>query len=238
MFNVKYRLMDEANIDGGEGGGGSEVIEQKPSIDELMATVAQLTESNGKMKGHMNDLLGEKKAEKEKREVAEQAAQQKELEASKNAGDMAKFEEQINEQFAGKETGYQSKIEELNNVILGGKKTEIITELANMFQSPAAAKLMLNSMVKTQYGDNHSVLPEFKGLDGQLVTTDLKSFVEYIKGNEAFASMLTGVNSSGGHDDGSIITTASGSNFDSKTKQNESPDEERARKINEKFKKL
>ena len=169
-----------------------------PSIEELQATIAKMQKDNESMANHQAVLLKEKKEEQAKRQAEEEARQRAELESQKKAGDLEAFEKSLTEQFSAKEAKRQAEIDRLNDMILGGRKSEIISDLAGSFVSPEVAKLMLGNLVTTEHGDGNTVSTSFKGLDGQLVTTDPKAFKEYLMGNELFAPYLKGVDSAGG----------------------------------------
>lgn len=169
-----------------------------PDLETLQATIAKMKEENERMSQHQAVLLKEKKQEQDRRREQEEARQKAELESQKKAGDLEGLEKSLLEQFGTKETKYASEIERLNSMILGGKKSEIIAELAGDFVSPEAAKLMLSALVSTEHGENNTVSTSFKGLDGQLITTDRKAFKEYLMSNEAFSPYLKGPDSSGG----------------------------------------
>ena len=192
-FTDKYQ--EEMPADGDNSG---EPATPAPSNEELMAKLAQYEQDNTSMQGKMAELLTEKKAEQSKRKEADDLRKAADLDSQRKAGDLEAFEKTITEQFGVKETKYSDEISRLNGMILGGRKNEIIADLSNDFISPAAAKLMLGSLISAEHGDNNTISTSFKGLDGQLVTTDPKAFKEYLQNNEVFASLLKGVDSSGG----------------------------------------
>lgn len=200
MFRLKYKYQEEAGAEDGLAGGEAQTKpeENQPSVEELMAQVKQFQDENATMRTHMDELLGEKKAEQQRRKQEEEARKQAELEAQRKAGDLEAFEKTLTEQFGGKEAKLNSEIERLNNMILGGRKNEIIADMASSFVSPEVAKLMLGNLITTEHGENDTISTSFKGLDGQLVTTDPKAFKEYLMNNELFAPYLKGVDSSGG----------------------------------------
>jgi len=161
------------------------------------AITAAITEETGGLKSKIDELLNEKKSEKQKREEAEEARKQSELDAAKAAGKIEEVERAIEERWADKYGKLEKQLGERDGEILGGKKETILESLSSKFVSPEAAKLMLSNMVETVRGDN-GLVTNFKGLDGATLTTDASAFMEHLSSQDSFKPLLKGVDSSGG----------------------------------------
>ena len=113
MFKLekRYKLQDKELLGEGQPAGDSELEGEKLPESVPYAEFLALQESNKKMGQHMETLLGEKKAEKARRQEAERLAEQEALDKSKQANNLEEFERQITSQFETKETGYKSKID-------------------------------------------------------------------------------------------------------------------------------
>lgn len=149
------------------------------------------------LKAKNAELLSEKKAEAQRRKDAEEAAKAKELDAARNAGKIEEVEKALSEKYESQIAQLNGQVESLNGEILSGKASTVLESLAGKFVSPDAAKLMLQPMIDVQRSEN-GVVTSFKGLDGNVITTDPKEFSEYLASEDAFKSMLKGVESSGG----------------------------------------
>lgn len=180
-------------------------LEDFKTDEELNAKVnaiieAKVSEAVGEVSGlkaKVEELLGEKKSEAQRRHEAEEAAKAKELEAAKAAGKIEEVEKALRAQFEKDLSSLKDTNTSLNNEILGGKKETLLESLSSKFVSPETAKLMLSNMVDVVRSDN-GVVTNFKGLDGAVVTTDSSEFVKHISGLDSFKPLMKGVDSSGG----------------------------------------
>lgn len=170
--------------------------------EEQQAAVLALHEAETSgLKSNNAALLEEKRKAKELADEASRKAKEEAdklaLAEAKSAGDLKKLEETITSQFGEKLTEAQRKNELLNERLIGGQRDSLVSELANSFTSPDAAKMILKQMVDVSLTDDGTV-PTFKGMDGNVITTDKAVFADWLKGQDAFKSLIKGVDSSGG----------------------------------------
>ena len=207
MF-LKYQSPEEGEHAAGGGDAGTQTQEPKMPTPEEWASFqsqfAQSQESNQSMQSKMTELLGEAKSAKQAKLDAQQEAR---LADARKTQSLEEFEKELNGQWGVKLGDKDSEIDRLNGLILGGNSDKAITELAGLFASPDAAKLMLSNLVKSEHGEG-GVVTKFNGLDGNLVTTDLKQMAEYLKNSEAFKPFMNGINSSGAIDNNSRPASA------------------------------
>ena len=198
MFNLdkRYKLQEKELA-----GEGQPAVDAEPKAEKAPETVPYaefmtLQESNKKMEQHMETLLGEKKAEKARRQEAEKLAEQEAIEASKKANNLEEFERQITSQFESKETGYKTKLEAFESKLIGQSQKAAQADFVSDFVDQGTATLALNQMIKVTLDDELNPVREFRDLNGNLITTDPKVFKEYLEANHA--SWLKGAQSSGG----------------------------------------
>jgi len=173
-------------------------FEDIKSQEDLDSLIAKAVEDGKKgLEAKVDELLTEKKTEAARRKEAEEAAKLKELEAAKSAGKIEEVEAALSEQWGEKYAKLEQQLQERDNEILASNKNAVLESLASSFTSPEAAKLMLNSMVETVRSET-GIVTNFKGLDGQVVTTDSKKFGEYLASQDSLKPLIKGVNSSGG----------------------------------------
>ena len=165
------------------------------ALDSLIDKAVE--EGKKGLEAKVDELLTEKKTEAARRKEAEEAAKVKELEAAKSAGKIEEVEAALSQQWGEKYAKLEQQLQERDNEILTSNKNAVLESLASSFTSPEAAKLMLNSMVETVRGDS-GIVTNFKGLDGQVVTTDAKTFSEYLSNQDSLKPLIKGVDSSGG----------------------------------------
>lgn len=142
----------------------------------------------------VNELLGEKKSEAEKRKIAEETAK---IEAAKKSGEIETLEKTLRQGFESERKSLSEEIELLKSSILNGKKSEALTEASAIFISPDIGRVMLGQLIDVDRTDS-GVVTKYKNLNGEVVTTNFAEFKEYLKSNDTFKSLLKGADSSGG----------------------------------------
>ena len=138
-----------------------------------------------------DEATAKAKAEAEKAAIAE----------AKKAGDLKALEKSLSEQFSSREAGLNDELSKYKDMVLGGKRDTVVTELSSMFTSPEAGKMLLSQMVEVSAGDTGTVTT-FKDQAGNVVSTDREVFADWIKKQDAFKTLIKGVDSSGGRANG------------------------------------
>lgn len=169
---------------------------------ELAKTLAgQFTEQSDtitKLNQVKENLFDDKAKWKTQNEEALAEAQRIKTDALKQAGDIETLEANWNAERQAIQDGFNEKLGARDKIILGGKKEAVINDLAGQFIEPSIGKMMLDSLVTTNYGEDGSVQVTVKGLDGQPITTDSSKFAETVGSMPQFASLLKGIDASGG----------------------------------------
>ncbi|EIY5055166.1 hypothetical protein ML056_003478 [Klebsiella variicola] len=178
-------LSDEQKAMYAEAGDGYQMqIEGLPDVTGLEAKV--------------NELLGEKKSEAEKRRAAELAAQQAADEHARAAGDVTALENSWRQKLTDTEQRYQSQIEGLN----GSLNTLLVDNVANTLAvklAGEAAPVMLPHIktrlaVEMQDGKPVTRVLDASGKPSALTVDELGA---EFSGNKAFAGVIIGSKASG-----------------------------------------
>lgn len=173
--------------------------EKASALSELFdSAISTVNDELTKIRQVNENLLKDKVKWKEQNENALTEAEKIKNEALRQAGDWETLE-------ANLKAGHQSELDKLKDQIANrdklilGKQTEsVINDLASKFVDPNVGKMMLKNMVTTNYSESGEPVTSLNGLDGQSLTSDVGLFAEKLKGIEGFASVLKGVDSSGG----------------------------------------
>lgn len=171
------------------------------SDEQREAVLALHSKETEGLKANRDTLLEEKR---EATRLAEESAAKAKAEAekaaiaeAKKAGDLKALEQSLAEQSASKEAALNAELDKYKGLVLGGKRDAEIAELSGMFASPEAGKMLLGQMVEVSPSDNGTVTT-FKDASGNVISTDRKVFADWLKGQEAFKSLIKGVDSAGG----------------------------------------
>lgn len=178
--------------------------EKASALSELFdGAISTVNDELTKIRQVNENLLKDKVKWKEQNENALTEAEKIKNEALRQAGDWETLE-------ANLKAGHQSELDKLKDQIANrdklilGKQTEsVINDLASKFVDPNVGKMMLKNMVTTNYSESGDPITSLNGLDGKSLTTDSAAFAETLKGIDGFASVLKGVDSSGGGANGS-----------------------------------
>lgn len=163
------------------------------TVNDELTKIRQVNENllqdKVKWKKQNDEALTE--AEKIKNEALRQAGDWETLEANLKATHQSELDK-LKEQIAGRD-----------KLILGKQNESVINDLASLFKEQSVGKMMLKNMVTTNYSESGEPITSLNGLDGQSLTTDSAAFADTLKNIEGFASVLKGVDSSGGGAGGS-----------------------------------
>lgn len=164
------------------------------------------TETKG-LRENRDSLLQEKQqiktAAEEAQAKAKAEAEKAAIAEAKKAGDLKALEKSLSEQFSSREESLNSELSKYKEMVLGGKKDAVVSELSGMFTSPEAAKMILGQMIEVSPGDNGTVTT-FKDRSGNVVSTDKEMYVDWLKKQDAFKTLIKGVESSGGGANGGL----------------------------------
>jgi hypothetical protein len=153
------------------------------------------------LKANRDELLEEKRQAKEAADEARRLAKEESdklaIATARSANDLKALEETITSQYSEKLTAAERKHQLLNERIVGSERDGLVGDLANIFASPDAGKMILKQMVDVSITDDGTATT-FKGMDGSVITTDKAVFADWLKGQDAFKSLIKGVDSSGG----------------------------------------
>lgn len=179
----------ELGIDEEKASALSELFDSAIStVNDELTKIRQVNENllqdKVKWKKQNDEALTE--AEKIKNEALRQAGDWETLEANLKAGHQSELDK-LKDQLAGRD-----------KLILGKQNESVINDLASLFKEQIVGKMMLKNMVTTNYSESGDPVTSLNGLDGKSLTTDSAAFAETLKGIEGFASVLKGVDSSGG----------------------------------------
>jgi hypothetical protein len=187
MFKLKYRLQEEVNPEGGEGGGGE--APKTYTQEELDAALKGLKDSR-------DALLTEKKQTAAKAREAEEARLKAEQEAAKKMGELDKFEESLRSEFEKEREGFNSQLESLkSNVLVSSKKT-VLNGYLNDFLEPESLDLVAQ-LVKTEF-DGTDVKTQFTDFAGNVITTDPAEFKKWMGNHPAISHLMKADAASGG----------------------------------------
>lgn len=155
------------------------------------------------LKANRDELLEEKRQAKEAADEARRLAKEESdklaIATARSANDLKALEETITSQYSEKLTAAERKHQLLNERIVGSERDGLVGELAGMFppKYAVAGRMMLKQMVDVSLTDD-ATSHTFKDMDGNVVTTDKAVFADWLKGQDAFKSLIKGVDSSGG----------------------------------------
>ena len=202
MFTRKYRLMNEA----GTGEGGGEGGEGEVTIEQLQAALADANKSIEAMQAKNNELLGEKKKEAAKRRDAEAKAQAEAEAKARENGDHEQLLKSSEEARLKLQADYEKLVrsneqKEINNAAL-----KMAGELAEGYN----AEILSESIAKRLRVSDGELKVTDK--NGELTVSTLDELKQAFKGDERYASLLKGNQSSGG-------SASGGSNSGSAAKQ-------------------
>lgn len=171
----------------------SEENEQQEAVRTYTVEEFQsLTDENAKMKAHMDTLLGETKQ-------AKALAKQQADDATKLANDKAKKDgdfEQLYNSSTEQANGYRTQLESLQGTISSDKTNSAAMSLAVQLADGYNAELLSEKIaLRLKYTDEG-----VKVLDanGQLTVSSIEDLKAEFSGNERYASLLKGNQSSGG----------------------------------------
>lgn len=186
MFIKKYRLMDEANDDGGNGGGN------EPTIEQLQAQLAEANKSVEGLKAKTDELLGEKKREANKRREAEETAAAAALEKAKADGD----HEQLYKSSEQKRLELQTQLDNMTQKSANEKRNTAALKLATELADGYNAELLSEHIAKRlkYVNDELKVTDE----NGELTVSTMDDLKSIFKNNDRYASLLKGNQSNGG----------------------------------------
>jgi len=187
MFTLKYRLQEEANQDGGEGGGG-----EAPKT----YTQAEVDELTKGLRESRDALLTEKKTAAQKAKEAEAEALRISQEASKKAGELDKFEESLRSEFEKERGGLNAKLEALTAKVTGESKKAILGSFSGDFINTDSLDLVAQ-LVKTEF-DGTDVKTQFTDFAGNVITTDPAEFKKWMGNHPAISHLMKADAASGG----------------------------------------
>jgi len=178
-------LSDEQKAMYAEAGDGYQLaIEGLPDVTGLEAKV--------------NELLGEKKTEAEKRRAAELAAQQAADEKARAAGDVTALEDSWRNKLTETEQRYQSQIESLNGSLNTYLVDNVATTLAAKLSGDAAPVILphLKTRLTVEMQDGKPVtrVLDASGKPSAMTVDELGA---EFAGNKAFAGVIIGSKASG-----------------------------------------
>ncbi len=178
-------LSDEQKAMYAEAGDGYQLaIEGLPDVTGLEAKV--------------NELLGEKKTEAEKRRAAELAAQQAADEKARATGDVTALENSWRQKLTDQEQGYQSQIQALNGSLTTLLVDNVATTLAAKLAGEAAPVMLphikTRLAVEMQDGKPVTRVLDATGKPSALTVDELGA---EFAGNKAFAGVIIGSKASG-----------------------------------------
>ncbi len=190
FFNTFMRAyMEEANPEGGAGGGGGADPVKTYTEAELAAAIAGLKAKN-------EELLTEKKAGDKKRQEAEEEKARLAQEALKQAGRFDEFEKTIRDQYDPVIAEKDKVIAARNDRILSSERKASVLQFADRLIDPSAIDI-IGMMVKTEF-EGDEVVTKFAGADGKVITTDPAQFLKYLGEHKAFSHLLKADAASGG----------------------------------------
>lgn len=178
MFILKYRLQEEVNPEGGEGGGEAP---KTYTQEELDAALKGLKESR-------DALLTEKKTVAQKAKEAEEARLKAEQEAAKKMGELDKFEESLRSEFEKERGGLTAKLEALTQRVTGESKKAILGSFATEFHK-AESLDMIAQLVKTEF-DGADVKTQFTDFAGNVITTDPAEFKKWMQKHPVISELM------------------------------------------------
>ena len=168
-------------------------------------TQSELDDIVGGLKSNNQKLLSEKKEAQEAKTQEQETSRLAQEETARKNNDLETLESSMRAAH-GLELGKLSDtIAARDKVILGERTTSAVNDLSGSFldTSKELGKTILKSMVSTQYNDEGQPVTVYKDQAGEVLTTDISVFNEYLKTNDAFKPLLKGVQMDGGGATGS-----------------------------------
>ena len=184
---LKYQCNFKEGEGEGEGGGagGGEGEGNKPDVEALVAEVERLRK-------HTETLLGEKKAESDKRREAEAEAKRKDDEKALKDKDY----EQLYKSSTEKNSEWETKYNELNGKIANEKKATAAMKIAADIADGSNAELLSTFISeRLKYTDDGLKVTDSSG---ELTVSSLDDLKAEFKSNAKFASLIRGSQASGG----------------------------------------
>jgi len=178
-------LTDEQKAMYGEAGDGYQMkIEGLPDVTGLKTKV--------------EELLNEKKTEKEKRELAEAEAQRLALEQARKKGDVETLENSWKQKLADNESQFNGKIEtlqkSLHNLLVENVAQKLATELAGDAAPVMLPHIKSRLLVEEQDGKHITRIVDGEGKPSAASIDDLK---KEFTNNKAFATVVIGSRANG-----------------------------------------
>ncbi|EOV0592648.1 hypothetical protein ACOIME_000790 [Cronobacter sakazakii] len=163
------------------------------------------------LEAKVNELLGEKKAEKAKREAAEKAAREAAEEKARKEGDVAAIENSWKQKLSDTEARYQSQIESLNSSLNTLLVDNVAQSLATKLAGEAAPVMLphIRSRLAVEMQDGKPVtrVLDASGKPSALTVDELGA---EFSSNKAFAGVIIGSKASGTGGAGDPSKPASG----------------------------
>ena len=178
-------LSDEQKAMYQEAGEGYQLaIEGLPDVSGLEAKV--------------NELLGEKKAEKTKREAAEKAAREAAEDKARKEGDVVALENSWKQKLAEAEQAYKGQIESLNGSLNTLLVDNVAQSLATQLGGEAAPVLMphIKSRLAVEVQDGKPVTRVLDA-EGKPSAATIDELGKEFAGNKVFAGVIIGSKASG-----------------------------------------
>lgn len=169
----------------------------KPAGDGYQMAIEGLPDVSG-LEAKVNELLGEKKSEKAKREAAEKAAREAADEKARKEGDIASIENSWKQKLTDLETSYQAQIQGLN----GSLNTLLVDNVAQSLAfelAEDAAPVMLPHIKSRLQVEMQEGKPITRVLDatGKPSALTVQELAEEFRGHKAFAGVIVGSKASG-----------------------------------------
>lgn len=165
--------------------------EQSTKFSALLES--HVNEQTEGIKANRDALLEEKReAKRLADEAAEQARIAKEEKAKKD-GDYETLMSLREEDSKKAQERFESIMRERSNE----RKSSIVSDLANQFENPKAAKLMLSGLVDVQFDADGKITETYKNDDFKAIENGRDGFTDFLKKTPEYASMLKGVDSKG-----------------------------------------
>lgn len=200
MFKLKYRFMEEANPEGGEGGGGQPQEEQAKTY-----TQAEVDEMVNGLKAKNDELLSEKKTAAQKAKEAEESRIAAEREAAKKAGELDKFEASLRGEFETEKEALTGKYNALAERVTSSEKKAVLGSFANDFHESASVDLIAQ-LVKTEF-DGTDVKTQYTDFQGNVITTDAAEFKKWMQKHPSISHLMKADAASGGGANGNKGTS-------------------------------
>jgi hypothetical protein len=158
------------------------------------------SEDTSGLKAKVDELLAEKKTEKEKREKAEVDAQKSAEEKARKDGDIEALEKSWSAKYSARETELAGQIDAMKGSVNSMTVDSVASRLASELALPGSAEVMEDHFRKRlsselRDGQYVTVVKDKDGRPSALTIDDLKT--EFTN-NAAFAPVLVGSKASGG----------------------------------------